>query len=529
MAAASCALTSFLPKAAHAQSEPKRGGHFVFGIEGASASDSLDPVTYAGSYMPVVGLQLLNTLTEVDEHGALTPILAESWEPRPGAKGWVLKIRQGVTFHNGKTLTAADVVYSLNRHRGKDSKSAAKAYLAPVADIQATNPNEVLVTLDGGNADFPYILADTHLGIMPEDAQPDAGLGTGAFILQSFEPGVRALTKRNPNHWRTDRGLVDSVETLAINDPVARLNALLSGRIHIMSRPDPHIASSIEKNPKLQLFNTSAGGHFCFPMRCDTPPFDNKDVRLALKYAIDRDEIVKRVLLGYGKVANDQPIPSYDPNFAADIPQRPYDPDKAKFHIARSGHSGPIELQVSDGAFPGAVAAAEVFQASAGKAGVEIKVLRVPADGYWKNVWMKVPFCASYWSGRPTADLVFSAAYTTASPWNETSWKSPKFDQILLAARAEADAAKRKPMFHDLQVMVYEDGGELIPMFNNFLDAASSTVRGFVPMPTFSLGGLRAPENGARKSFGRSSLSNISCGGLCRRACPRAAARVKAW
>src|SRR5258706_7379454 len=76
MAAASCALTSFLPKAAHAQSEPKRGGHFVFGIEGASASDSLDPVTYAGSYMPVVSLQLLNTLTEVDAHGALTPILA---------------------------------------------------------------------------------------------------------------------------------------------------------------------------------------------------------------------------------------------------------------------------------------------------------------------------------------------------------------------------------------------------------------------------------------------------------------------
>src|SRR5262249_45113297 len=156
------------------------------------------------------------------------------------------------------------------------------------------------------------------------------------------------------------------------------------------------------------------------------------DLRLALKYAIDREEMVKRVLLGYGKVANDQPIPSSDPNYA-DIPQRKYDPDRAKFHWNKSGFNGSIELQVSDGAYAGAVSGAEVFQANAQKAGVKLTVNRVPADGYWKNVWMKAPFCASYWSGRPTADLVFQATYTTTSPWNETSWKRPQFDQLLIA------------------------------------------------------------------------------------------------
>jgi peptide/nickel transport system substrate-binding protein len=492
--AATAALLPTLPRAVAAADAPKRGGHLVFGIEGAGAGDNLDPATYAGTYMPVVGLQLMNTLTEVDENGKLMPILAESWESRSGAKEWAFKLRRGVSFHNGKTMTAADVAYSLNRHRGKDSKSAAKAYLAVVTELRAAGENELVITLEGGDADFPYVLADTHLGIMPENADPSAGIGTGAFMLEGFEPGVRARTKRFANHFRSDRGYVDSVETLAINDPVARFNALLSGAIHIMSRPDPHTASAIEKNPKLQLFNTTAGGHFCFPMQCDKPPFNNLDVRLALKYAIDREEVVKRVLLGYGKVANDQPIPAYDPNFAADLPQRRYDPDKAKFHMAKSGYSGPIELQVSDGAFAGAVAAAEVFQANAAKAGVTLQVTRVPADGYWKNIWMKVPFCASYWSGRPTADLVFQASYTSQSPWNETNWKVPKFDQTLLAARVEADPAKRRQMFHDLQVMVNEDGGELIPMFNNFLDAASVKVKGYVPMPTFSLGGLRAGE-----------------------------------
>ena len=493
-AVAGAAITTAMPKSARAAEEPKRGGHFIFGIDGGSAADSLDPTTYAGSFLPLVGFQLYNSLVEVEADAKVTPVLAESWEARPGFKEWVFKIRRGVTFHNGKTLTPADVIYSLNLHRGKDAKSAAKAYLTSVTDIATGGANEIVFTLDGGNADFPYILADSHLLIMPEGAAPAAGIGTGAFILESFEPGVRAQTKRDPNHWRNDRGFVASVETMAISDPVARTNALLSGAVHLMSRPVPQTAAFIEKNAKFQLYNTVAGGHYCFPMRCDQAPFTNSDLRLAMKYAIDREEIVKRVLLNYGTVANDQPIPSFDPNYSPDIPQHAYDPDKARFYLKKSGNDGPIELRVTDGAFAGAVAAAEIFQASAAKAGVNIQIVRVPADGYWKNVWMKVPFCASYWSGRPTADLMFAATYTSQSPWNEAGWKSPKFDDLVIAARAEADGERRRQMYHDMQLMVHDDCGELIPMFNNFLDAASVKVKGFVAMPTFSLGGLRAAE-----------------------------------
>jgi peptide/nickel transport system substrate-binding protein len=147
---------------------------------------------------------------------------------------------------------------------------------------------------------------------------------------------------------------------------------------------------------------------------------------------------------------------------------------------------------VSDGAFDGSVAAAQVYQADAAKAGITIRIAREPADGYWDNVWMKKPFCASYWSGRPTPDLMFSQAYAADSPWNETFWKNAKFNQLLLAARSELDHSKREQMYRDMQALVVDEGGELIPMFNNFLDGARKNLNGFQPSPAYELGGYRA-------------------------------------
>ena len=477
-----------------AEETPKPGGHLIVGTDGASTTDSIDPTKFLGAFQPLVGFQIYDTLTDVDEHGNLVPQLAESWAAAADAKSWVFKIRNGVAFHNGKTLTAADVVYSLNLHREKDSKSAAKAYLTPVTDVKATGPLEVTVVLDSGNADVPYIMTDYHLCIIPEGAKPTACIGTGPFIFDSFEPGVRARTHRNPNFWQSGLPYLDSVETLGINDPVARQSALLSGTIHLMNRVSPKVASIVEQNPQLQLFNVSAAAHYCFPMRCDTAPFNNNSVRLALKYAIDREKIVKSVLKGYGKIGNDQPIPSFDPFFASEVPQHDHDPDKARSYMKQSGYDGPVEIHVSDGAFDGSVAAAQVFQVDAANAGINIQIVREPADGYWDNVWMKKAFCASFWSGRPTADLMFSIAYKSDAPWNESFWKNERFDALLVAARAELDVAKRKQMYHDMQVMVWNEGGELIPMFNNFLDGATKKVRGFKAMPAYELGAYRAPR-----------------------------------
>ena len=272
------------------------------------------------------------------------PELAQSWEPSDDATKWVLKLRQGVQFHNGTDITARTWWPRSIITGPKYSKSAAKVYLSVFSDIKATDKNEVTLTLPSGNADVPYILADYHLLIMPADADPASAIGTGPYMKEAFEPGVRFLSKRNPNYWKEGRAHADLVEQLAINDQAARTNALQTSSVHFINRLDPKTVSLLKRVKGVQVVDVPSAGHYEFIMRCDTAPFDNKDLRLALKYGIDREDLVKSLLLGFGKVGNDHPVASFDPFFAADLPQRPYDPDKAKFHFEKSGLGGPVPM-----------------------------------------------------------------------------------------------------------------------------------------------------------------------------------------
>ena len=491
--AAALGITGALTRSALAQ-VPKRGGHVGFGLMSAQTSDSLDPTTWRAEFMYGAGLQLYDQLVYVNEQGRAMPALATSWETKPGAKDWIFKLRNDVTFHNGKTLTADDVVYSLNRHRLPTSKSIVKTFLSEITDIKATSKDEISITLSSGNVDMPYLLSIIQLVVGPEGSNFTDGIGTGAFMLESFEPGVRLRVKRNPRDYRSDRGYVESVETLAINNVQARISALLSGSVHVISNVDPSVAATIEANPEMQIFNVAGGGHAVFVMQSDSSPFDNADLRLAMKYAIDRENLLKAER-GYAKLGNDHPVPSYDPLYAADIPQRNFDPEKAKFHYQKSGHSGPITLHVADVAMPrNAVEMSQLFQASAAKAGINLQVNRVPNDGFWDNVWMRRPLTAASWSGRATADIVLTTQFKSDSAQNESRWRRPKFDQLLLASRSEVDLAKRKQMYHDLQVMLHEEGGSVIPLFFNTIDAGSRKVKGFVPHPVARIGAYRAPE-----------------------------------
>jgi peptide/nickel transport system substrate-binding protein len=386
---ASTALASGLLPASSVADTPKRGGHLKVGLSASSETDSLDPATFNTVFMQITGQQFYNQLVEVDEKLGLVPVLAESWDVKPGAKEWIFKIRRAVTFSNGRDMTAADVVYSLNHHRGSDSKSPAKVLLAPITELKASDTHEVTITLDSGNADLPYLLTSYLLCIGPDGGTFKDGVGTGSFVMEHFDPGIRLLSKRNPNNWRTDRGFVDSVETISMGDPTARLNAVVTGSVHLINRVDARVAHMLENSVTTNLHSISGAGHDTFPMRCDIPPFNNLNLRLAMKYAIDRESMVRRVLSGYGKIGNDIPIPSFDPMFASDIPQRPYDPDKARYYFGKAGHGAPIVLSVSDEAFSGAVDAAQIFQAGAQKAGIAMQVHREPAATYCDDVWLK--------------------------------------------------------------------------------------------------------------------------------------------
>ncbi|MEX0280632.1 MAG: ABC transporter substrate-binding protein [Arenibacterium sp.] len=481
----SAAMASTLFADAARAADPVKGGIFRMGVQGGESTNSQDPASWA-SDVPIAGGSCWGeTLAEVGPDGSLNGLVAESWEGSADAKTWRFKVRQGIEFSNGKTVTSEDVLRTMERHSNEDSKSGALGIVQGIESMR-TDGDVFEVTMQVANADLPYLLADYHLVIQPDGGfdNPTAAVSTGAYTLETDEPGVRMAFKKNPNYWDSSVGHYDEVEVITLNDATARTAALQSGQVDSINRVEPKIAQLLDRAPTLSVKTTAGRGHYVFIMHIDTAPFDNNDLRLALKYAMNREEMVDKILRGYGSVGNDMPINASYPLFDDSIPQREFSLEKAAEHYKKSGHDGsPIVLRTADGAFPGAVDAAALFQQSCQAAGIPLEVKREPNDGYWSEVWNVQPFCCSYWGGRPVQDQMYTTAYLSTADWNDTRWKRPEFDDMLLAARAELDEAKRKDLYSKMGRLLREEGGLIVPMFNDFVDAISNQVQGWEPNP----------------------------------------------
>ncbi len=460
---------------------PKTGGPFRVGLDNGSTTDTLDPATYNSRFQIFMAHTRTNFLTEIGSDNLVTGELAESFEASKDAKTWTLKLRKGAEFHNGKTFDANDAAASLNYHRGEDAKSAAKALLESVVDIKVDDAQTLVIQLSSGNADIPYALTDYHLIMLPADKEgkinPQEKTGTGGYVLENFEPGVKANFKRFANYWKEDRAYFDEIVYSAINDTTARHNALLGAELDAIIEVDYQTVDMLQQNTDLRIDEVPSGTHVGLPMHVDVAPFDNPDVRLALKYAIDREATIATVLNGHGSIGNDHPIASIMPFYDASIEQRKHDPDKAKFHLKKAGlDSLNVSLSAANTVIGGAVDMALLYSEMAKKAGINIDVVREPDDGYWSNVWLKKPFCMSGWGQRPTADIIFTLGYAAGADWNESHFSDERFNKLLIEARAELDNKKRGEMYSEMQRILNSDGGTVIPFFRNWLYARSSKV-----------------------------------------------------
>ena len=484
--------TALYSKAAFAQ--PKKGGLLRAGMQGGESTNSLDPALAASEVPFMINMTWGDMLVDVGPTGEIEYRIAEEISANADATEWKFKIRQGVEFHNGKTVTAEDVVATMRRHTDDKSQSGALGIVQGITEMSAQG-DMVTMKLASGSADFPYLMADYHLIIQPDGGvdNPTAGIGAGPYKVVVHEPGVRHGFEKFANHWNPDIGHADQVEILVINDGTARAAALQSGQVHMINRVDPKIAELLGRVPGVSVNAVAGRGHYVFIMHCDKAPFDNADLRMALKLGINRQEMVDKILGGLGSRGNDFPINGAYPLFDDSIPQRDYDAALAAEHYKKSGHDGsPIVLQVAAGAFPGAVEAAQLFQQSAQAAGIPLELKREPDDGYWSNVWNVAPFCASYWGGRPVQDQMYSTAYLSTAEWNDTKFRNAKFDELLTAARAELDGAKRKGMYSEMANILRDEGGLILPMFNDFVEGVRAEVAGWEADPNGELMNGRA-------------------------------------
>ncbi|SMF13256.1 peptide/nickel transport system substrate-binding protein [Tistlia consotensis] len=490
---AALALGALAPFGARA--EARRGGTLRIGTSFGSTSTTLDPVSFTDVYAYTLGFTMGNCLVELDHNKKPVPELAESWDSADGAKRWVFRIRKGVEFHNGKTLTAADVAWSLNRHIAPGSKSAARGFLKGISAIRADG-DTLVVEHESGDADIPVAMAQFHLVIVPEGYEFGRGfVGTGPYVLERFDPGVAFSATRNANYWKPDRAWLERVEILNVLDATARTTALMTGEVHGIDRVEPKVIDLLKGRGSFEILQSVGTRYLTTVMDVRSAPFDDPHVRAALKAAIDRERIRKTAFRGSGLVGNDHPVPPSDPFFNSDLPQRSYDPEKVRWHLRQAGHDRlRVDLHAADAAYAGSVDAAVLMQAAAEGTGLEINVVREPNDGYWSSVWMKKPYVMSNWAVRPTPTMMFSIAFACGAPWAEAFWCNERFTKLLAESRTTTDFERRKAMLWELQAIVRDDGGNGIYHFPAETEAYAPAVKGLEPDTVAPLQGARIAE-----------------------------------
>ena len=463
--------------------KPQQGGGLRAGLGGAHLGDGWDSRAHMGTFAICMGHgAVFDCLTEVAGDGSLRGELAENWEASSDARIWTFNLRKGVRFHNGKAFCAEDVIASLRLHQ--DSRSPMRPLLQNIAGIRQLRPHQVQFTLHNGYADLPYLLSDYHLVIYPAGqiaAAMQFGIGTGLYQVSEFVAGQRFLGKRVQDHYKSgSAGWFDEIEFIAINDPKARNQALLSGDVDVISGLDFSSAGTYQSRPDLRMQEVTGNRHLTFPMQADVAPFSSRHVRKALKHGIDRTAFVDTILNGHGCVAADTPIGPADQFYLPDLAPLEYDPDRARYHLAQAGLSDlHVDLAVSQTAFDGAVEAAQLYQFTASACGIAITPRVKQDQSYWSDTWRRAPFSAASWAGRATEDWMLSLAYQDAALWNDSGWgrdQHPRFQSLLAQARAELNIGLRQDLYHEMQVILRDDGSTIIPAFANWAHGMSAQI-----------------------------------------------------
>jgi peptide/nickel transport system substrate-binding protein len=459
----------------------RRGGTLRVGVAGGGADDSID--AHIPAVVPDIArvFQLYEPLAGRDTNSDFELVLAESIEPDKKAQSWTIRLRDGITFHNGKPVTADDVLFSLRRIIDpKDPKTgAASIGYIDLDRSRKLDDRTVRVRLKFPNVGFPDDLGQYFNSIVPTDYDVKNPVGTGPFMYESFTPGQRSAFRRYPDYWREGLPRVDEVVIIDFPDDTPRLNALLSGQVDAITNLPPGQIAQVKANDQFKVLISETGGWQPFTMRVDKAPFDDVKVRQAMRLIVDREQMIAQVLSGQGRVANDLYSP-YDPAYNDELPQRRQDLDKAKSLLRQAGQSDlRIEL-VTSPVFQGIVEAAQVIAEQAKGAGVTIDVRKVDPGTFYGDNYLQWTFAQDFWATRTYLSQVAQGSLPD-SPFNETHWADPEFLELIRQARAEVDDARRTELLHEAQRIEWEQGGYIVWSFSNQVDAYSDTVGGFHP------------------------------------------------
>ncbi len=459
---------------------PKHGGTIHAGVTGGSSSDTCDPNLLVNNTDYARAQNLYDALVWLTPDARVYNRLAEEMTPNKDATVWTIRLRKGVTFHDGKECTADDLIFSINRVVNPKNPGVAANALKGInaKGMKKLDKYTVSVPFSGPYSTLVDTLANsTTVFIVPTGFNPKKPIGTGPFKLASFTPGQQTVFARNENYWDSPLPYLDQVTMTDYSDETSQVNALLGGQVDIVNLLSQDTIGTVTGSGK-KVVISPGGGWNPFTMRVDAAPFNDVRVRQAFRLAVDRPKMLQTVFGGHGTIGNDV-FAIWDPQYDHSIPQRAYDPEQAKSLLKQAGHSNlSIELVTGDIA-QGVINMAQVYAQQAQAAGINAKLRQITVTEFYGPNYLKWVFAQDFWYYQPYFAQV-NQATLPGSPYNETHFNNPKYKSLYAQAQATLDTSKRTEIVHEMQMIDYNEGGYIIPFFPAVIDGYTPSVNGIV-------------------------------------------------
>lgn len=500
-AAAAQILGSDALGAAALAAGPKTGGTVKVGA--IAPTSAVDPVTMYDSGSIAIAQQSAEYLIYVNGDGSLRPVLATSWSSDPTARVWTFKIRPHVKFHDGTTLSSADVVASFERLVNPKSQSSAltdfQGILKP-GGISAVDGLTVRFSLETPFADFPYLVSSTNYNalILPKaykgnfQAHP---VGTGPFIQESFTHNQGATFRRNPNYWAKPKPYLHGVNFTFYQDTQAQLLGLQGGSVNTVVTISSSQIPTLEGTNGLSVKSVNGSATFTLWMRVDRKPFTDKRVRQAVAWALDRQGLITTALNGKAVPGNDHFFGPTMPIRPNNLAQRTQDLNKARQLIKAAGVSGQTVTLTTENT-PPAPDYATLVKNDLAKVGLNVKLNIMSQNAFYgsgKNQpWLEVPFGIVDWAARAIPAQYLNPVLESGGVWNSPHYSNPKLDALIKKFNGTPNRAQRQSLANQIAaithddvpvVVAYWDGGQrpmstklqgLQPSASSFLDLSSA-------------------------------------------------------
>ena len=449
------ALALIYPASWAAAAAPQKGGSLIIAV--GDEPPGLDPTASASAAIDrVVYANIMEGLVKVDRNGQFVPGLAASWDVSSDGKVYTFHLRKGVSFHNGEPFNAQAAKWNIERATAEGTKNAHPEFFRVIANIQTPDSNTLKLTLKDVDALFIVHLAEGDGVMLPMKGYENmaaAPVGTGPFKFSKWSRGDSVEMVRNDKYWNPRLPYLDKVTYRFIKDPSAQVAALKAGDIDIIGwLLAPELAPAISKDKRFKVLAGASTSEVIMSTNNKAKPFDNKLVRQAVAYAIDRDAVSELVISGYGTKIGSH-WPPVTPYYKDMTGRFPYDPAKAKKLLAQAGYPNGFEANIKlPVIYPYAQRAGEVIADMLGQVGIKLEIEVVEWGVWLDRVFKQKDFQLSMIGHAEAWDIGIYA-----NPNYYFQYDSQEFRDAYAKALKAPNEAEKAKWFGRCQEIVAED------------------------------------------------------------------------